>query len=327
MIRKTSERVLRTVALMIVSSATLASAQFIAPAPLSAPGLNVRQPLTTDPAILFPADREMRIMPGDLLSITIFGTLPDYKDVERVSLDGSIRLNLAGIVPVQGLSLKEAEASLSKRFEDLGMFHSAQVSIDVTEAPAHIATVLGETHGTVPIAGAKRLFDVLATVGGLGPSVSSIVTIDRPGLPTPIVLDLGSDPAHSTAANVSIFAGDTITLGRVGGYYVVGAVKNAGAQQLNGVLPTTALQAIASAGGALFEARMDDARLVRTIGNQRTVVNVRLKQIMAGKEPDPVLQTDDILLIPTNQIKALLRAGGVTTAVAIAIAATQISRP
>ena len=42
---------------------------------------------------------------------------------------------------------------------------------------------------------------------------------------------------------------------------------------------------------------MDDLRLIRTIGTKRTVVHVDIDQVMKGKDPDPVLQTDDIVFL------------------------------
>jgi polysaccharide export outer membrane protein len=37
---------------------------------------------------------------------------------------------------------------------------------------------------------------------------------------------------------------------------------------------------------------------------------VDIKQVMLGHAPDPVLQADDILFLPTNAMKAAISSGG-----------------
>jgi polysaccharide export outer membrane protein len=322
-------RNLRPLALLLLLAAAcgMARAQFSGVTPTSSPGLNVRPKITTDPSILFPADREMTLMPGDVLQVTVYGVLPEYLDTERISLDGNVRLNLAGIIHLEGLSLTQAEKAIAARFEQEGMFRNAQVAILVSDAPAHIATIIGEVKGNVPVAGHKRLFDVLSAAGGLTPVSSNVISIDRPGLAQQIVVDLGNDPGHSAAANIPVFAGDTITVGRVGLFYVVGAVTKPGATPLQGSSPVTVMQAVAASGGATFAAKLNDTKLIRTVGNQRTAINVPLGDIMKGRASDPVLQSDDILLVPSSAINALLRSGGVASAVAVAASlAAVISR-
>jgi polysaccharide export outer membrane protein len=310
--------------LALFGGTRVVQAQFTGTAPTSAPGLNVRQKLTTDPAILYPPNREMHILAGDLLRVSIYGVIPVYSDAERVSLDGSIRLNLAGIVPVEGLSLKEAEQAISARFEQEQTFHNAQVSIEVTEAPAHSVTTIGVVRGSVPVVGNTRLYDVLAKVGGLPPTASTVISITRPGNAAPIVVDVGNDPASSAAANIPIFEGDTITVGAVGYFYVVGAVTKAGVEPLNGSIPTTVVQAVTAAGGTTFAAKLDQTKVVRTVGDQRTVIDVPLAKIMHGQAEDITLQSNDIILVPSSAMKSVLRSGAFFSVVATAIALASI---
>ena len=310
--------------LALFGAAPALHAQFTGTAPTSAPGLNVRLKLTTDPTLLYPPDREMHIEAGDLLHISVYGVLPVYSDTERVSLDGSIRLNLAGVVPVQGLSLKDAEQTISSRFEREQMFHNAQVSIEVSEAPAHSVTVIGVVRGSIPVVGNTRLYDVLAKLGGLPSTASTTLSITRVGNAEPIVVDVGNDPAHSAIANIPIFSGDTITVGAVGFYYVVGAVTKAGIEPLNGSVPTTVVQAVTAAGGTNFAAKLNDTVVVRTIGDQHTVIHVPLAKVMRGQAEDITLETSDIILVPTNQLKNIVRSGSFFSIVATAIALVSI---
>ncbi len=301
-------------------------AQFTGVTPTSAPGLNVPQSLTTDQGLLFPQNREMQLLPGDLIEVKVYSVTPDYDDIERVALDGTVRLNLLGVVPVTGMSLKEVELKLSKQFEDAGQFHNAQISIIVNDAPSHIATLMGEVKATAPVVGNRRLYDVIAASGGLPPTASTVITVERPGVNTPIVVDVGNDPAHSQGGNIPIFAGDTIITGRVGAAYVVGAVSKPGIVPLNGATPTTVTQALAVSGGTTFPAVKDDTKLIRTIGTQRTVIPLHLKAIANGTEPDIALQSNDIILVPSNALRAILRSGSWIGAIAIAVSLISILR-
>jgi polysaccharide export outer membrane protein len=47
------------------------------------------------------------------------------------------------------------------------------------------------------------------------------------------------------------------------------------------------------------------------VGTGRQVVRVDLKKIVEGKAPDPVLQPEDIVFLPTNPMKAAIKNGGI----------------
>jgi polysaccharide export outer membrane protein len=47
---------------------------------------------------------------------------------------------------------------------------------------------------------------------------------------------------------------------------------------------------------------------------------VNLSRVIAGKDPDPILQNDDIVMVPTNLIKAAIKGGGVGIAIGLVYA-------
>ncbi len=292
-----------------------ARAQFTGPSLGSSASVNLPMPPTTDLAILYPPPREIHLGHGDLLSVHLFAT--EYQVTVRVSLDGSIQLPLIGLVHVEGLSLHEAQDLIAERLRNAGMYRDPQVSIQITESPNQVVTVTGELHGILPLVGQKRLFDVLAGVGGLTPTASHTITINRPGVDQPIIVDLGTDPAKSARADVPIFAQDTIVVARVGVIYMLGAFKTQGPIPLQQNSPLTLMQAATIAGGQGFEGKSNDLRIIRTVGLERKVVTVDLKKIYNGKAPDPVLQTDDIVFLPTSQMKAAIKGGGIGTVLGI----------
>ena len=116
----------------------------------------------------------------------------------------------------------------------------------------------------------------------------------------PIVVDLGTDPARSAQADIQILPGDKILISRVGVVYVLGAFRLQGAIPLQQTSPLTLMQATALSGGAGFEGKFEDLRIVRTVGLTRSVVTVNIKRVLDGKDPDPVLQADDIVFLPPS---------------------------
>lgn len=303
-------------ALLFVCGTPYTFAQFNGPGLTAEDSVNRPVVLTTDPAILFPPSRDIHLVPGDTVSIHIYGST-DYDPIVKVSLDSSLLLPLIGPVSVRDLPLPDAERLIAARLEAAGMYHNPQVTITIMDSTNQVATVMGEAHGSVPTLTPRRLFDVLAMSGGLPPTASHVITIQRPGIPDPIVVDLGVDPAHSRMANIPIFAGDTVIVGRVGSVYILGSVRVQGATPLIQASPLTMIQLLAQAGGALFEARLNDAKIIRTQGVHRTMINVRLKDVIKGQAPDPILQADDIVLIPNNAFRSAIRSGGIGTAIGI----------
>jgi polysaccharide export outer membrane protein len=150
------------------------------------------------------------------------------------------------------------------------------------------------------------------------------VKIVRPGLKDPIVVDLGTDLAASTTANIQVHPHDIIQITRASVVYVLGAFSRQGAVPLDQASPLTLMQLAALSGGIGFEGRFDDLRLIRTVGNERKVINVDIKKVRDGKADDPILQANDIVFLPTNTMKATIKSlgvGGVLGIVSVLIAA------
>lgn len=279
----------------------------------------VNQPLTptTDPAILYPKGREVHLSFGDQIAVHLYGSV-DYTPLVRISLDGSIELPLIGKLQVAGLTISETEQLIADKLVAAGMYRNPQVSLQLMDSPNQIATVTGEGHAVVPVIGQRRLFDVLAAAGGLPPLASHTVTIHRTGVDQPIVVDLGNDPMKSELTNIPIFPGDTIVLSRAGAVYMLGAFKKVGALPLQDNAPMTLMKAASLAEGPGWEGKWGDLRLIRTVGAGRQVVPLNLKRIINGKDPDPVLQSEDIVLLPSNAIRSAIKSGGLSTVVGFA---------
>lgn len=316
-LRNVSQVWLIAASLLLCLMGSSAEAQFSGPALGASSPVNVPVTPTIDQAILYPSARDIHLGEGDLLAIHLYGA-PDYAPPVRVSLDGSIQLPLIGFVRVQDLTIHQAENLIAERLKNAGMYRDPQVTIQLTESPNQSVTVTGEIHGVVPVPGEKRLFDVLAAVGGLPPTASHTVTINRPGVAQPIVVDLGTNPMLSKQANVPVFAKDTVIISRVGAVYLLGAFRIQGAVPIQQNSPLTLMQVAAIGGGPGFEGKYNDLRIIRSAGLERKVVQVDIKKVINGKEPDPVLEADDIIFLPTDPMKAAIKSGGISTLMGIA---------
>jgi len=334
-IRNCALWLISAVLVLVAGTCPRAQAQFTGPGPGASTPLNPPVTITTDPAILFPKDRDIYLGRGDVLTIHLYGNL-DYAPTARIDQDGNIQLPLIGSVMLDGLTLHHAQDLIKEKLIAAGMYRDPQVSIQITESPNQIVTVMGELHGVVPVFGERRLFDVLASVGGGGGGTSAtttvivgggggglpatashIITINRPGVPEPITINLGIDPAKSALANIPIFPRDTIIVPHVGVVYLLGAFKIQGAIPLQENSPMTLIKVAALAGGPGFEGKNSDLRIIRSVGLTRQVIRVDIKKVINGTVPDPVLQAEDIVFLPSSPMKAAIKNGGIATLLGI----------
>jgi len=79
----------------------------------------------------------------------------------------------------------------------------------------------------------------------------------------------------------------------------------------------TLMKVAALTGGSGFEGKQSDLRIVRSVGTSRQVIRVDLNKVVKGQEPDPVLQPEDIVFLPTNSMKAAIKNGGIGTLLGI----------
>ena len=272
-------------------------------------------------AMLYPGE-DFLLAPGDLISVRVF--LADYQATVRLDLDGNVQLPFIGSMNLSGMTVRAAQAAIADRLRTGGFYRNPEIMIQVLDTVNGSVTITGEVRAMVPVATERSLKDVLLTAGGLPANASHTVKIVRPGMPEPIVVDLGTDLASSTTANIPIHPHDIIQITRASVVYVLGAFRNQGAVPLDQSSPLTLLQLAALSGGINYEGQFNDLRLIRTFGKDRKVVDVDIKKVRDGKADDPVLQANDIVFLPTNAMKAALKnlgSGGVLGIISILLAA------
>ena len=268
----------------------------------------------------------------DVLSVQVYG-IETYADKQRVGDDGTIVFPLIGRTMVAGLTTEQLQARIATALADKGMVRDAQVTIISEMRPSDVVSVLGDVNkpGIFSATGSLTLADYLSQASGFvesssaGQSTNSpasyTVSLLRPSLGNPIPVPLGPELGTSTWSRIPVFAGDQIRVDKVGVVYAVGAFKTQGSYQLKNATRTTVAQLIALAGGVGYEAASAQSHVVRRQNGQQTLIDINVAKILKGTAPDLTLQPDDILFVPTNQMKAAIKGGGPGIVASIADAA------
>ena len=316
--------------LWLLATAALGFSSCLLPAQYAGPAVAYpSKPAGTNQSSPHSEYRDVKIMPGDVISIqtygvpeltttsqtstsTIFGVSPPLAAGLKVGATGDVVLPYLGTVKLAGMTVSEASIYLSDALKDGGFLVDPQVSVQLVDSPTQAITVIGEVlrPAPVPAFGQIRLLDAVSACGGFTPLASHTITIRRLGEPDPITVQLGTDPKSADAADIPLMAGDTVIVPKVGSVFVVGQVKTPSAIPLSSNAPVTVLRAIAMAGGVNYGAALSKARIIRTTtDNQSIEIRLDLGKIMFGRQQDVALMSNDVLFVPTQAFKAALAAG------------------
>ncbi len=246
-----------------------------------------------------------RIGRQDLLEIDVFG-VEELKQTVRVSDDGSITLPLLGRLAVAGLTKAELEGLIA-RLLDERYVRDPQVTVFVKEYESRKVAVSGAVKkpDTYEMLGDKTLLEMISIAGGLDKDLGKEIVIfrqDDHGTTRRIAVDLerlvyDADPS----LNLAVLPGDIIYVPAVEKIriFVTGAVKSPNLYEVPRAEPVTVLRAITLAGGTTDRAAERRVKIFRTgpDGARREIV-VDLRKVKRGKAEDPVLERDDVILVP-----------------------------
>lgn len=265
--------------------------------------------------------RGYRLGPEDLIRVTIFN-IPEGEGAKvvtprvmeaRINHQGTITLPLLSEVPVQGLIVSEAEQKLRELYDKY--IQSPQIGINVIEYRSQRVAVVGavKSPGVFDLSGPKTVIDLLATSGGLSATASNQVHLYResPEGRQSYMIDLLT-VARGVGSDVSVLSllvqgGDVITVPEAGSFFVDGAVRRPGSFALN--RPYTVTQALVTAGGVDRElAKTSSITLFRhRNGSEVKSVTLDLEEIISGKQPDPEVGAEDVIVVPISAPKYVVR--------------------
>jgi len=248
---------------------------------------------------------DYRIGRQDLLEIQVFD-LEELDQTVRVADDGSITLPLLGRLQVAGLTKGDLEKRIALLLEER-FVRNPQVTIFVKEYESKKVAVSGAVKKPDPyeMLGEKTLLEMISKAGGLDKDLGKDIVIFRQeddGSAKRIAIDLDrlvydADPE----LNVPVMPGDIIYVPSVEKVriFVSGAVRNPNLYEVPRAEPVTVLKAITLAGGTTDRASEKKVQIIRTgdDGARKTIL-VNLKKVKKGKAEDPILQKDDLVLVP-----------------------------
>jgi polysaccharide biosynthesis/export protein len=246
------------------------------------------------------------IRSGDIVEVSIFDA-PEYSVRMPVSVAGQIAIPYAGLFHIEGMTSIEAAQAIAKLFVDNQILRDPHVIV-TTEQFGYSVTIMGEVKspGIYPLAGKKRLIDMLTEAGGVSDRAGHVIEIFPPGsMKNPQTVLWDPTLRENDNAELPIKTGETILVSRCGVVYVGGNVTRPGAYPLCESNHTTLSEAIALAQGTKPSSYPQRTLLLRDSGSgTRLVQKVKLDNVLRGKQVDITIQPDDIVYVPPSVLKA-----------------------
>lgn len=216
---------------------------------------------------------EYRVGPGDVLDITVYDN-DDLKSKVRVSNSGQIIIPLIGQVEVGGMTVPDISEKIIELLAD-GYLVNPQVNVFVTEHRSRKVVVLGmvRSPGLVELTGPITFLELISKAGGLAKEAGDTATIKRvsDGGGKIVAIDLISlIEGGDLSQNVPILDGDTVVVAKAGACYVTGEVKEPGSYPCGE--GSTVLRLIALAEGFTGKAAESSVKIVRVIGDKKTIL-------------------------------------------------------
>ena len=305
--------ILLTLPLLLSGPARAQAPPETAPPPATAPApadkdeevLRAR-PVPTDDTLFRRGGSDYKVGRQDLLEIKVFD-LDELNQTVRVADDGSITVPLLGRLQVAGLTKGELENLIARLLEER-FVRDPQVTIFVKEYESKKVAVSGAVKkpGTYEMLGEKTLLEMISQAGGLDAEPGKQIYIFRQsndgGEATRMAVDLDRLVYRAEAAlNVALVPGDIVyvpTIEKVR-IFVSGAVRNPNLYEVPRDEPVTVLKAVTLAGGTTDRAAEKKVQVIRTRPDgSRMIIPVDLRRVKQGKSEDPVLERDDLVLVP-----------------------------
>jgi polysaccharide export outer membrane protein len=256
------------------------------------------------PALGAPASGEYKLGPKDLLEVRVL-EVPEMNVERRVSESGKLDLPLLGEVDVLGLTATAARDRISNLLT-AKYVNRANVSVVVKEYAAKPVSVLGAVNkpGSLQISGRWDLQQALLAAGGLTANAGRKIYVLRHaenGLSDRLEVDTADLFQRATPQwNVPIYPSDVVNVPTKTAIKVfcLGELKAPGAYEFDPEDRVTLLAAIAKAGGLTDRAARGTIRIKRheADGSEREL-KADYKRIVKGKDKDPALQADDVVVV------------------------------
>ena len=264
-------------------------------------------------------NESLKIGPGDLLHVQVYDT-PDLDQQPRVTDAGTVPLLFVGEVKLVDMTPAEAARTIERTLISKQLMKHPQVAVTIVEFATQSVTVLGQVAkpGAIAITTPRSVVDVLSLAGGVTELADRNITIQRHADGKKIAYFLSNQSNAAFDESVLVYPGDTVMVPKSGIVYVLGDVgRPGGFPMATNNSQMSVLQAVAMSGSTNKTSRPGKAILIRKSANGYEQIHLSLGDIQKGKEPDMLLQADDVVFVPFSYMKNLALNG-----TAIAAAAT-----
>lgn len=273
---------------------------FVAVVWLSPSAASAQAPPPPPPAPAVEQDVAYTVGNGDTLTVRVYGE-DRLGGIYVVGPKGAIDLPWVGRITVAGKSVEDVSNRLIELYGD-GFLVDPEIFVEVKTFGSRPVQVLGAVahQGTYHLRGKIDLIGVIAEAGGVKVD-ENLATYEvqvkrqRLGAVEPITVSLDR-LMNLGEGNINVEPGDVVNITRGKVVFVSGEVGRPGAVAWHAGMSVS--QAIAASGGASSLAKLRKVVVMR--GQQRMEVN--LKNIHKGREPDILLHPDDQVLVDESPI-------------------------
>ncbi len=249
---------------------------------------------------------EYRLTPGDVIEISVAGH-EDMKKELPVRPDGRISYIFIGDVVAGGRTAQELRAELETNLRVYMRY--PQVAVVVRKAREAQFTIMGKVirPGVYPINGPTTVIAAVALAQGLASGQYEGSTIEIADLPSSYLVRRNRVvpvdferliQRGDTTQDVPLEDGDYIYIpsSLAQEVFILGEVFKPRSYGIRGRL--TLMKAISESGGFKSTARLGSIVILRGQYGKKTVIPVNVKDIIAGKLPDPELSVGDVVWVP-----------------------------
>lgn len=247
---------------------------------------------------------DYQIGPKDLLEIRVF-EIPELNLERRVSDAGTLDLPLLGQFSVAGLTAEgvrdRLQALLTAKY-----VNRANVSVVIKEYANKPISILGAVQhpGSLNVSGRWDLLQAISAAGGLAGGAGKkiyVLRVAENGLSDRLEIDTEELFRKSSPMwNIPIYPSDIVNIPQRSSVklFVLGEVKTPGALEFDSDDRISLLSVIAKAGGLTDRAARGSIRIKRRgpDGKDKEIV-ADYKRIVSGKDPDPDLKPDDVVIV------------------------------
>jgi polysaccharide export outer membrane protein len=279
---------------------------------------------------LLPRDfSELRIVPGDMLSVSVYDD-PELTGLYRVDSEGDLTMPLCSKVNLRGLTITEAAKRIEIAFKDGQILNQPHVNVDVVQYAGQYVTVMGEVMapGQVALIAPTRLGEVLAQAGGVTQLAGARIKIRHGADDTAqeVEVSYSRNQGNRETDAILLRPGDTVIVPRAGIIYVLGAVAKPGGYVMQEDGKLNVAEALALSGGTLLQANTKGLRVIRR-NPDGTVLDFPLsyEAIAKGTQTPLLLQAQDIVYVPMSKVKAIFTT--TTGLISAAASAAIVSHP